>query len=113
MALTLERFAADCRAALTGQPGTEGREKVRGLVQQALADKDFVAKYIPEGTPERHILFEDPDLGFTILAHGEARALAVARTHRGLSRGVGRRRFAAHRTDRPRSLLLARGDGGR
>ena len=70
MALTLEQFAADCRTALTAQPGTEGRKKVRDLVQQALADKAFVAKYIPDGTPERQVLFEDPGLGFTILAHG-------------------------------------------
>ena len=26
--------------------------------------------YIPEGTPERKVLYEDPELGFTILAHG-------------------------------------------
>jgi hypothetical protein len=43
---------------------------VRLLVAQVLADPDFVAEYIPEGTPERHVLFEDPELGFTILAHG-------------------------------------------
>ncbi|HET6307969.1 MAG TPA: hypothetical protein VFG12_12325 [Rhodopila sp.] len=70
MAITLETFAADCRAALQAQPGTPGREKVRKLVEQALADPHFVATYVPPGTPERHVLYEDPDLGFTILAHG-------------------------------------------
>jgi hypothetical protein len=70
MAITLEKFAADCREALTTQPGTPGRETVRDLVQQALADPDFVATYIPPGVPERHVLYEDADLGFTILAHG-------------------------------------------
>ena len=34
-----------------------------------LKDGEFVAKYIPEGTPERKVLYEDPELGFTILAH--------------------------------------------
>jgi len=70
MAITLEQFAADCRAALQQNPGTPGRQKVRGLVAQALADPDFVAAYIPPGTPERHLLYEDPELGFAILAHG-------------------------------------------
>ncbi|HVY18149.1 MAG TPA: hypothetical protein VHB27_23215 [Rhodopila sp.] len=70
MAITLEKFAADCHNALKSHPGTPGREKVRDLVQQVLADPDFVATYIPEGTPERHILYEDSELGFTILAHG-------------------------------------------
>jgi len=70
MAITLETFAADCHAALKSQPGTPGREQVRKLVEQALADPAFVATYIPSGTPERHVLFEDPELGFTVLAHG-------------------------------------------
>jgi len=70
MAITLEQFAADCRAALQQNPGTPGRQKVRDLVAQALADPDFVATCIPSGTPERHLLYEDPELGFAILAHG-------------------------------------------
>lgn len=70
MSITLETFAADCRAALKAQPGTPGRAKVRDLVRQALADADFVATYIPENVAERHVLYEDAELGFTILAHG-------------------------------------------
>jgi hypothetical protein len=70
MGTTLEQFAADCHAALKANPGSPGREKVRDLVQQVLADPEFVATYIPAGTPERHVLYEDPEFGFTILAHG-------------------------------------------
>jgi hypothetical protein len=70
MSITIEQFAAQCREALQANPGTRGRETVRDLVKQVLADPEFVAKYIPEGTPERHVLYEDPDLGFTVLAHG-------------------------------------------
>jgi hypothetical protein len=70
MAVTLEKFAADCHAALATSPGTAGREQVRQLVEQVLADPKFVADYIPEGTAERHVLYEDPELGFAILAHG-------------------------------------------
>jgi hypothetical protein len=70
MATTIEQFAAQCKAALTAEPGTKGREAVRELVKQVLTEPEFVATYIPEGTPDRHVLYEDPDLGFTILAHG-------------------------------------------
>ncbi len=70
MAITLEQFAADCHAALKAHPGTLGREKVRDLVKTALADPHFVATYIPPSTPERHVLYEDAEFGFTILAHG-------------------------------------------
>jgi hypothetical protein len=78
MAITLESFAADCRAALKAQPGTPGREKVRALVAQALADADFVATHIPDGTPDRHVLYEDPELGFAILAHAYVGAKSSA-----------------------------------
>jgi len=70
MAITLEQFAADCHAALKNNPGTPGREKVCALAKQALADPSFTAKYIPDGTPQRKVLYEDAELGFTILAHG-------------------------------------------
>ena len=70
MAITLEKFAADCHDALKAQPGTPGREQVRKLVEQALADPAFIETYIPPGTPERQVLYEDAELGFAILAHG-------------------------------------------
>ena len=70
MGYTLEQFADKCRDALKGQPGSEGRKAVCALVQEVLKDGEFAAKYIPEGTPERKVLYEDPELGFTILAHG-------------------------------------------
>ncbi|NKC30131.1 cupin domain-containing protein [Falsiroseomonas selenitidurans] len=69
MALTLEDFTTRCHAALKDKPGPEGREAVCALVRDALQDVDFVATYIPAGGPERHVLFEDPELGFTVLAH--------------------------------------------
>jgi predicted metal-dependent enzyme (double-stranded beta helix superfamily) len=70
MASKLDDFVAGCRDALKAQPGTPGREKVRDLVKQVLRDPEFVATYIPEGTPEREVLYEDSELGFTVLAHG-------------------------------------------
>jgi len=76
MALTLDEFAARCREALKTQPGTGGRQQVCALVREALRDAEFVAAQIPEGTPERKVLYEDPELGFTILAHAHAGAKA-------------------------------------
>ena len=69
MGTNIEQFARQCHDALKAQPGTAGREKVRDLVTQVLKDGDFVNTYIPDGTPERKVLYEDPELGFTILAH--------------------------------------------
>ena len=70
MGYTLEQFAAKCKDALKSKPDTEGRKAVCALVSEVLKDGEFAAKYIPEGTPERKVLYEDPELGFTILAHG-------------------------------------------
>ncbi|MBW8269193.1 cupin domain-containing protein [Caldovatus aquaticus] len=72
MGIPLEQFAARCREALMAHPGPEGRQRVCALVKEALRDPAFVAAYIPEGTPERKVLYEDPELGFAILAHGYA-----------------------------------------
>jgi hypothetical protein len=69
MAMTLERFATECKRALTADPGPQGREKVCELVQDVLKDRDFVDTYIQPDGPERKVLYEDPELGFTILAH--------------------------------------------
>lgn len=70
MRLMLEDFATACHDALKANPGTAGREKIRDLVRQVLSDQEFVDTYIPPGTPERHLLYEDPEFGFAILAHG-------------------------------------------
>ena len=69
MAHTLEQFAASCHDILTGEPGPSGRAKVCALLQEVLKDRDFVAKNLGDQTPERKILYEDPDLKFCILAH--------------------------------------------
>lgn len=69
MTLTLESFAARCREALRAEPGTAGRERVCALLREALRDEAFVAASIPAGTPERKVIYEDPELGFAILAH--------------------------------------------
>ena len=70
MAYTLAEFAGDCKDALTEDPAPEGLEKVRELLETALKDDDFIAETLgPDVSSERNILYEDPDLGFCIVAH--------------------------------------------
>jgi hypothetical protein len=69
MSYTLEQFAKEVREALKAEPGPTGRKKVVDIVQAVLKDDAFVAKHVGDDVPERKILYEDPDLGFCILAH--------------------------------------------
>ena len=69
MGYTLEEFAAACHRILAAEPGASGREKVCALVQTVLKDEAFLAAHLAEDGPERRILYEDPELGFCILAH--------------------------------------------
>ena len=69
MAYTLEGFCRDCHAALKADPGPGGRQSVRGLLERLLADQDFLGAHVLSAPPGRHTLYEDPELGFVVLAH--------------------------------------------
>lgn len=69
MGFTLESFAAECRRILKAEPGSAGRNKVRDLVKEVLQDEKFLATYLNEKTPDRQVIYEDPELGFCICAH--------------------------------------------
>jgi hypothetical protein len=69
MSYTLEQLSADCHNALAADPGAAGRTKVCAAIKQALVDQQFVAKHLADDVPERKVLYEDPELGFCILAH--------------------------------------------
>jgi len=69
MAHTLEQFAAACHRILTADPGPTGRQQISVLLQEVLKDDAFVATHLGDNVPERKILYEDPELGFCILAH--------------------------------------------
>ena len=49
--------------------GAGGRNEVCALLQDVLRDEAFVATHLTGDVPERKLLYEDPDLGFCILAH--------------------------------------------
>jgi hypothetical protein len=69
MTRTLDEFAAACRRILTADAGPNGRQQVCAVVRDVLKDEVFVAAHLPDGGPERKIIYEDPELGFCILAH--------------------------------------------
>ncbi len=70
MTYTLDGFVKDAQAALKGNAGPAGREKVRQLLEKLLANPAFVDEAVgpnaPTGTRK---LYEDKDLGFVVLAH--------------------------------------------
>lgn len=69
MSHTIEQFAAECHKILKAEPNPAGRSKVCDLLREHLKDSQFVSAYLKDETPERQILYEDPELGFCILAH--------------------------------------------
>jgi hypothetical protein len=71
---SLEEFASTCHDLLKAEPGPGGRRKVCRLLQDVLRDEAFVTRHLASDGPERKILYEDPELGFCILAHNYAGA---------------------------------------
>jgi predicted metal-dependent enzyme (double-stranded beta helix superfamily) len=70
MSYSLDQFASDCRAILKRDPGPHGREEVRTRLERLLHEKDFVDQYCgPQAPRGLKVLYEDPELGFQILAH--------------------------------------------
>lgn len=70
MKYDLDRFIADCRTILARDAGPAGREAVRVQLERLLQNPDFVREYCGEDVPRGlKVLYEDPKLGFCILAH--------------------------------------------
>jgi predicted metal-dependent enzyme (double-stranded beta helix superfamily) len=69
MGYTLEQFAEGCRRLLQADPTPAGRREVCALVEEVLKDEAFLRRHLGDDVPERKILYEDPTLGFCILAH--------------------------------------------
>jgi predicted metal-dependent enzyme (double-stranded beta helix superfamily) len=69
MPVTLEQFASECHTILQSEPGPSGRRQICMLLEQLLRDPQFVSSNVSESTPERQVLYEDPELGFCVLAH--------------------------------------------
>ena len=69
MPITLESLAQQCRRLLASDNTPAGRAQVAALVAAALRDSAFLRDQFAAGVPERKIIYEDPELGFCILAH--------------------------------------------
>jgi predicted metal-dependent enzyme (double-stranded beta helix superfamily) len=70
MSYDLDQFVSDCRAILKRDGGPQGREEVRVRLERLLSNHDFVEKYCGEQVPRGlKVLYEDPELGFQVLAH--------------------------------------------
>ena len=69
MAYQLDHFIADCRSILARDPGPGGREEVRTKLEHLLHNPDFVREHCEEAPRGLHVLHDDPELGFQILAH--------------------------------------------
>lgn len=69
MSYDLDGFTAECRAILASDPGPAGREKVRVVFEKLLQNPAFVRKHCTEAPPGLHVLYEDPELKFQVLAH--------------------------------------------
>jgi predicted metal-dependent enzyme (double-stranded beta helix superfamily) len=70
--MTLDQFARECHDILKADPGPGGRRKICARLEELLRDRQFVDANVHDRTAERHLLYEDPELGFCILAHNYA-----------------------------------------
>src|SRR5260370_35279905 len=73
MAYSLDAFCEDCRTAVKADQGPGGREAVRGNLERLLAEPAFLDRHVLSAPPGRHTLYEDPALGFVVLAHINAK----------------------------------------
>ena len=69
MTTTLSSFSAQVRAILQRANNPAGRQQAAALLAEALEDRAFVESLFDDNSPERKIVYEDPQLGFCILAH--------------------------------------------
>lgn len=70
MTYTLDDFSRDCHAALTGDPGAAGREKIRAKLELLLANPDFVKRHLEGQGRGKTVLYHDPDTDVYVMAHG-------------------------------------------
>ena len=70
MGYSLVEFCHDVRAILRERDDPDGRERVRQKLEVLLGDPDFCAKYVgPSNDAGMEQIYEDPELGFCVLAY--------------------------------------------
>ena len=66
---SIEEFGRAANAALKAKPGAAGRSDVCAMLRELLTNKALMDKTFDDSTPERKLIYEDPELGFCVLAH--------------------------------------------
>lgn len=70
MTYDLDQFCADLKTALSGEQDDAALETVRTKLEGLLENEQFIAATCGEEQPGGiNTLYEDPDLGFMVLAH--------------------------------------------
>jgi predicted metal-dependent enzyme (double-stranded beta helix superfamily) len=69
MHASIEQFGKACHDALKAKPGPAGRTTVCAMLRELLVNSELMNKTFDDNTPERKILYQDPELGFCVLAH--------------------------------------------
>jgi hypothetical protein len=69
MTYNLDQFVADCRLILKGASCASGREEVRLCLERLLRNPDFVRRYCIDAAKGLHVLYDDAEFGFQVLAH--------------------------------------------
>jgi predicted metal-dependent enzyme (double-stranded beta helix superfamily) len=114
MTATIEKFAKDCHDILKAEPGPHGRQKIRAMLETLLRDPQFVEANVTDKTPDRHILYEDPELGFCILAHNYTNAKTSPPHDHGPSWAIyGQAKGETEMTDYQRIAEPANGQPGK
>ena len=73
MGYSLNDFCEDTRAILQAHDDHDGRDKVRQKLELLLGNPEFCAEYVgPDKETGVDQIFEDPDLGFCVLAYNMA-----------------------------------------
>ena len=83
MPITVAKLVHNCRQILLEDSGPEGRIQVAALLSEILSDQANVDALITADTSERDVLYEDPDLGFCIIAHVFKEAKVTKPHHHG------------------------------
>lgn len=68
----LFNLSQTCRTLLQEKPGPEGRKLIAAHLQDLLTDAETTKDLVPFTAGERDLLYQDPELGFCILAHNYA-----------------------------------------
>lgn len=70
MTYSLDNFCADTRAILKGHDDREGRNQIRQNLELLLQDSTFLATYTgADSEPGVEQIYQDPNLGFCVLAY--------------------------------------------